>query len=85
MADVPPAAAAGKKVLTASDVVAKSAARSEEDAEEVPKLFAEEIYNDFQSALLKLEKRVKDGRGSLTLEEVGEFEGETKRIVEEMK
>ena len=82
LADVPPA---GKKVLTASDVVAKSAARAEEDAEEIPKLFAEDIYNDFQSALLKLEKRVKDGKGSLTLEEVGEFEGETMRIVEEMK
>lgn len=77
------------KVLKASDVLAKSKSLGTipgaDPEEEVPKLFSKEIYNDFQSALLKLEKRVKDGKGSLSGMEVGEFEVETKRIVEEMR
>lgn len=58
---------------------------TEGETEEVPKLFTDAIYDDFQSALLKLEKRVKDGKGSLKLEDVQQFELETGRIVEEMK
>ncbi|KAL7517533.1 hypothetical protein ACHAWX_002452 [Stephanocyclus meneghinianus] len=76
-----------KKVLTASDVLSKSQNQkrsNEEEAEEIPKLFSEEIYSDFQSALLKLEKRVKEGRGALSLTEVQELEAETDRIVQEM-
>ena len=81
MADVP----SSPKVLTASDVMAKRSAMTEGETEEVPKLFTDAIYDDFQSALLKLEKRVKDGKGSLKLEDVQQFELETGRIVEEMK
>lgn len=81
MADFPSA----PKVLTAQDVMAKSAANNANAGEEIPKLFTKDIYNDFQSALLKLEKRVSQGRGALTSGEVHEFELETGRIVEEMK
>eukprot|EP00804_Cyclotella_cryptica_P005673 CCRYP_000046-RA/>CCRYP_000046-RA protein AED:0.31 eAED:0.31 QI:53/1/1/1/0.66/0.5/4/645/290 len=79
--------APSKKVLTAADVLANSQQQSlnkEEESEEIPKLFSEEIYDDFQSALLKLEKRVKEGRGALSLMEVEGFEAATGRIVLEM-
>ena len=86
MADLPsPSPSPPPKVLTATDVLAKHAANSASAEEEVPKLFTQEIYDDFQSALLKLEKRVKDGKGSLSMGDVQEFEAETGRIVEEMK
>jgi hypothetical protein len=84
MADLP-SPSPPPKVLTATDVLAKHAANSASAEEEVPKLFTQEIYDDFQSALLKLEKRVKDGKGSLSMGDVQEFEAETGRIVEEMK
>ena len=78
-----------KKVLTAADVVARSKAQGTlpgtDGDEEYPKLFTKEIYDDFQSALLKLEKRVKDGPGSLSKEEIDTFQGEADRIVEEMR
>jgi hypothetical protein len=74
------------RVLTASDVISNSnGPAAPGEVEEVPKLFSEEIYADFQSALLKLEKRVKEGKGALSLVEVEEFELESGRIVEEMK
>jgi hypothetical protein len=80
---------AAKKVLTAADVVAKAKAQGslpgEDGAEEYPKLFTREIYDDFQSALLKLERRVKEGPGSLSKEEIDTFQEEADRIVEEMK
>jgi len=85
-----------RKVLTAADVMAKSKASSaggdggggdprgpgEQDA---PKIFSPAIYDDFQSALLTLEKRAKDGPGSLTADEVYKFEEETDRLVKEMR
>lgn len=78
-----------KNVLNAADVIAKSQTNTVggvlEEANDAPKLFSEEIYADFQSALLKLERRVKDGKGSLTGGEVKEFDAETGRIVREMK
>ena len=79
-----------KKVLTAADVIGKANAQGslpgkDSANEDAPKLFTKEIYDDFQSALLKLEKRVKEGPGSLSAEEIDIFKGETDRIVEEMK
>ncbi|KAL7498715.1 hypothetical protein ACHAWT_008074 [Skeletonema menzelii] len=79
-----------KKVLTAADVIGKANAQGslpgkDSATEDAPKLFTKEIYDDFQSALLKLEKRVKEGPGSLSAEEIDIFKGETDRIVEEMK
>lgn len=79
-----------KKVLTAADVIGKANAQGslpgkDGEKEEIPKIFTKEIYDDFQSALLKLEKRVKEGPGALSSEEIDAFQGETDRIVEEMK
>eukprot|EP00577_Skeletonema_sp_RCC1716_P020885 CAMPEP_0113389266 /NCGR_PEP_ID=MMETSP0013_2-20120614/9530_1 /TAXON_ID=2843 ORGANISM="Skeletonema costatum, Strain 1716" /NCGR_SAMPLE_ID=MMETSP0013_2 /ASSEMBLY_ACC=CAM_ASM_000158 /LENGTH=303 /DNA_ID=CAMNT_0000272321 /DNA_START=21 /DNA_END=935 /DNA_ORIENTATION=- /assembly_acc=CAM_ASM_000158 len=80
-----------KKVLTAADVIGKANAQGSlpgkdgATTEEYPKIFMEEVYDDFQAALLKLEKRVKEGPGSLTAEEIDAFQGETDRIVDEMK
>ena len=77
-----------KIVLKAADLLAKAnmggSLSSTDKEDEVPKLFSEDIYNDFQSALLKLEKRVKEGAGSLGKDEVRELDKETARIVEEM-
>jgi hypothetical protein len=57
----------------------------EDDEPEAPKLFEEELLNDMQQTLLKLDKRVKEGIGSLSLLEVEEFEAATQRILTEMK
>lgn len=84
-------APATKKVLTAADVVAKSKSAPGSDdpaapgVQEAPKIFSEAIYDDFQSSLLLLEKRVRDGAGSLGPDEVSKFEEETDRIVREMR
>lgn len=72
-----------KKVLRAEDVIAGGKAKGD-DAEEAPKLFTPDIYDDFQSALVKLERRVKDGSGTLSAVEVKELVDETDRIVAEM-
>ena len=53
--------------------------------EEAPKLFSDSIYDDIQQALLTLEKRVKEGPGSLSMLEVEELCAQTSRIVAEMK
>jgi len=66
-----------RKVSTESDLL-----NQEED---VPKLFSKQTYDDFQSALLTLEKRVADGPNSLSLEEYTKFDAETGRIVREMR
>lgn len=76
-----------KKVLTAADVIAKGTAGnlSDPDFQEAPKIYSPSIYDDFRSALLTLEKRAKDGKGSLTMTDVQTFDEETRRIVGEMK
>ena len=56
-----------------------------EDDEKPPKLFEDDLLGDMQQSLLTLDKRVKEGPGSLTQEEVNEFEAATKRILTEMK
>lgn len=56
-----------------------------EDDEEPPKIFEDDILIDMQQSLLKLEKRVHGGPGSLTMQEVDEFEAATQRILKEMK
>ena len=70
--------------LTESDLMNKSrvASLSPNDEDDEPRLFQRKIYDDFQSALLILEKRLADG--SITLEEYGRFDAETGRIVREM-
>ena len=50
-----------------------------------PKLFEDDLLDDMQQCLLKLERRVKNGPGALSLLEVEEFEFATRRILDEMK
>lgn len=56
-----------------------------EDDEKPPKLFEDDLLEDMRESLLKLETRVKGGPGSLSMEEVDEFEAATQRILKEMK
>ena len=56
-----------------------------EDDEKPPKLFEDDLLDDMQQCLLKLETRVKEGPGALSMEEVDEFEAATQRILKEMK
>lgn len=47
--------------------------------------FEASVLDDIRASLFMLERRVKDGPGSLTLSEVEEFEARTKRVVAEMR
>jgi hypothetical protein len=85
-----------KKVLTEADILARSKSLrtgpfqnpngigNKGGEEEVPKLFTPQIYNDIQTALLLLERRVKNGKFGLDLLDIDEFVGCTSRIVNEM-
>lgn len=71
--------------LTAEEILERARKASGiPDEEPPPKLFEDEILSDMQSVLLKLECRVKDGPGALSLLEVEEFVAEMSRIVTEM-
>lgn len=72
--------------LTAEEVLerARKAAGIPLEERSAPKIFEENTLSDMQSALLKLERRVQEGPGSLTILEVEEFAGEMSRIVTEM-
>eukprot|EP00980_Cylindrotheca_fusiformis_P028374 scaffold22596_cov131-Cylindrotheca_fusiformis.AAC.3 len=78
-----------KKSLSAADILARArkAAGVPEDAaeEEGPKLFDDDLVDDMQQVLLTLEKRVKEGPGSVSLLEVEEFQAMTGRILNDMK
>lgn len=56
-----------------------------EDDEKPPKLFEDDLLEDMQQSLLLLDRRVKEGPGALTMDEVDEFEAATQRILKEMK
>lgn len=84
-----------KKVLTEADILARSKSlrtgpfqnpngSNKGGEEEVPKLFTPQIYNDIQTTLLLLERRVKNGKFGLDLLDIDEFVGCTSRIVNEM-
>ena len=49
-----------------------------------PKLFEDDLLEDMQQCLLKLERRVKDGPGAISVLEAEEFDFATRRILEEM-
>jgi hypothetical protein len=53
--------------------------------EKQPMLYDDDLLNDFQQALLTLEKRVKQGPGSLSILEVEEFSGQVQRILKEAR
>lgn len=65
--------------------LAASAATKPGSAAQQPTLFNDELLMDMQQCLLKLEKRVKHGPGSLSMLEVEEFSFASQRIVREMK
>ena len=52
---------------------------------EAPKIFTEEIYTQFQSTLLTLEKRISHGPNSLSPTEVHTLDIELTNIMNEMK
>ena len=61
---------------------AREAAGVKEDDKE--QIFSDELLLDFQQALLSLEKRVKEGPGSLSSDEVKILEGRLNNIINEM-
>jgi hypothetical protein len=73
--------------LSAADIVARSrkALGMETEEEEAPKIFDEDIYDCIKQSLLLLEKRVQDGPGSLSKDEVDTLVDMTQRISREMK
>jgi len=76
--------------LTADDILAQARAKTginndEQQNELTPKLFEDDLLVDMQQVLLKLEKRVKEGPGSLSLLEVDTLGRELNRIAVEMR
>jgi hypothetical protein len=61
---------------------AREAAGVKENDEE--QIFSDDLLLDFQQALLSLEKRVKEGPGSLRSDEVAVLEGRLNNIINEM-
>lgn len=55
------------------------------DFPEPPKIFDDDLLDDMQQALLTMEKRVKEGPGSLTSAEVKDLGARLDRIIQEMK
>ena len=56
-----------------------------DEDEEPPKLFSESLYEDMRQTLLTLEKRVKEGPGSLSMLDAEEMSAQTQRILSEMR
>jgi hypothetical protein len=77
-----------KKPLTSADILARARKAAGMEDEEMPaesaKLFDDDLLDDMQNCLLHLEKRVRDGPGSLTAIEVSDFSSATQRIINEM-
>lgn len=73
--------------LTAADIVARSrkALGMETEEDEAPKIFDDDIYDCIKNSLLLLEKRVQEGPGSLSKEEVNDLVDMTQRISREMR
>lgn len=59
--------------------------QSEAGPQSIPLQFEDDLLGDMQSVLVTLEKRVKEGPGSLTLLEVEEMDTQFQRILVEMK
>jgi hypothetical protein len=72
--------------LTAADILkrARKSAGVEEEPEPEP-IFNDGIMTDLQQALLLLERRVKEGPGSLSADEVRSLDGNLDRILKEMR
>lgn len=74
--------------LKASDILARARKAAgqpaEEEEEEPPQIFADEILDDMQQALLTLEDRIKGGPGCLSVQDVNLLEQRLDRIIFEM-
>ena len=81
------AAEATENKLTAADIVARSrkALGMETEEDEAPRIFSDDIYDYIKESLLLLEKRVKEGPRSLTVQEVNDLMEMTRLISKEMK
>ena len=74
--------------MTSADIIArarKAAGMPEEGEDPPPKLFEDELLDDMQDMLLILEKRVKEGPGSVSVLETEQFYAITTNILKEMK
>jgi len=70
--------------LTHTDILNRARkAVGQPEIEEKPQIFDDNLLEDFKSALLILEKRVKEGPSSLSVGEIQEFEIMTGRIIKE--
>ena len=81
-----------KKPLTAADILSrarKAAGVVSDEEDEINSspviLFDEPLLGDIQNTLLTLEKRIKNGPGSLSVEEIKMFEAASNRILVDMK
>ena len=76
-----------KKKLSVADIMAGGNKKAEQDGPGEVKAsdnFSEDILADMQSCLQKLEKRAKEGAGSLSMAEVTDLETAMGRIVSDM-
>ena len=72
--------------LTHKDILArarKAAGQPEEEDDDTPQIFDDNLLSDMQASLLILEKRVKDGPGALSSGEIKELETMLGRITAE--
>ena len=73
------------QALTHKDIINRARkAVGQPEIEDEPQIFDKDILEDMQAALLILEKRVKQGPGCLSQEEILELESLTGKIVTEM-
>jgi hypothetical protein len=75
-----------KKPTTANDILAKARkAAGVPDEEEAPKIFEDNLLEDMQQMLLTLEKRARDGPGSVSLLEIEDLQARSNRVLVDMK
>jgi hypothetical protein len=78
-------AASEKKPLTSAEILAKARkASGVPEDEPPPKIFEDDLLTDMQQILLSLEKRVKEGPGSVSLPEIEKLQVMASRVLVEM-
>jgi hypothetical protein len=81
-----PASLLDLSMATSATEEAASRAGAFQQVEAPPlKLFKDELLDEMQQCLQKLERRVREGPGALSLLEVEDFDFSTRRILQEMK
>lgn len=75
-----------KKPLSPAEILANAKAKAGiDDDDEAPRLFAESLYDDMKQALVTLDKRAKQGPGSIGMLEAEDFNGMMQRVLVDMK